>query len=95
MKQTLVAVLSVLLPLTALLDDGFRVSYGGGSVPEAAGTQAQVYISFQKQNPDKSSKSISHILLSPKLLRKERGPTFDEVNGMVRRFYPTGKQGHK
>jgi hypothetical protein len=76
MKQTLVAVLSVLLPLTALLDDGFRVSYGGGSVPEAAGTQAQVYISFQKQNPDKSSKSISHILLSPKLpklLRKERG----------------------
>jgi hypothetical protein len=48
MKQTLVAVLSVLLPLTALPDDGFRVSYG--AVPYLKRLELRLRYTFPFKN---------------------------------------------
>jgi hypothetical protein len=44
MKQIMVAVLSILLPFTVLADGGYRVSCGGGSVPETDRTSVDLYI---------------------------------------------------
>jgi hypothetical protein len=46
MKHFLVAVLCVLIPMTAVANDGsYKVSYDGGSISEAkAGTSAKLFI---------------------------------------------------
>jgi hypothetical protein len=45
MKRVVAAVLCVLLPFTALAsENGFKVSYDGGSVAEKAGTSMYLYI---------------------------------------------------
>jgi len=76
MKQTLVAVLSVLLPLTALPDDGFRVSYG--AVPYLKRLELRLRYTFPFKNKtliNQANQFFTSILSPklPKLLRKERG----------------------
>src|SRR5580658_1436135 len=66
MKQILVAVLCMLMPMTVLASEsGYKVSYDGGSIPDTkAGTAAKLYIEAKQVRLDKGDANLANVPVS-------------------------------